>query len=154
MAEEFFYKLESSDGKEVLFSETAIKQSKTLSDLLVTLGNTDEVIPMEIIKETPLKKVAAWCEHHKGEEIPTAEESNPRMVEVPEWDRDFLKMSNMELYDLICAANYLDIKRLLNYSCKIVSEMCTGKTAEELRQIFGIPTDEEDAANGLLPARD
>ena len=45
------------------------------------------------------------------------------------------------LFNLILAANYLDIKGLLNVSCWKVGDMIRGKTPEEIRKTFNIKND-------------
>jgi len=42
---------------------------------------------------------------------------------------------------LILAANYLNIKNLLNITCKTVANMIEGKTTKELRETFNINRD-------------
>lgn len=45
------------------------------------------------------------------------------------------------LFDLVLAANYLDIQALLDVTCKIVANMMNGKTPEEIRKTFNIYND-------------
>ncbi|XP_056688263.1 SKP1-like protein 20 [Spinacia oleracea] len=52
------------------------------------------------------------------------------------------------LFDLILAANYLDIKSWLDLNYQTVADMIKGKTPEEIRKIFHIKndfTEEEEA---------
>ena len=53
------------------------------------------------------------------------------------------------LFELILAANYMDIKMLLDLSCAKVASMIKGKSPEEIRKTFNIKNDftpEEEAA--------
>lgn len=54
----------------------------------------------------------------------------------------------LNLKTLLQAANYLDIKGLLDVTCKTVANMIKGKTPEEIRKTFNIKndfTEEEEA---------
>ncbi|EGT41358.1 hypothetical protein CAEBREN_05003 [Caenorhabditis brenneri] len=147
-----YYRIESNDGVEFKVSELAIQQSETLNRLVTAMGYTAEdvetkdAIPIENIDGATLKLVFEWCEHHKGEAIPEEDDTVPKNVVIPEFDAKLMEIDNMKLFNLICAANYLNIKQLLNVSCKTVANMAKGKSPEELRILFDIPTDEEDEA--------
>lgn len=56
------------------------------------------------------------------------------------------------LFKLILAANYLDIKGLMESACKTLAMMIRGKTAEEIRKRFHIKNDLENEAAGTAEA--
>ena len=60
---------------------------------------------------------------------------------VSEWDATFVAIEQEMLFELILAANYLEIKGLLDITCFAVSEMIKGKTAEQIRAEFNIVND-------------
>jgi S-phase kinase-associated protein 1 len=67
---------------------------------------------------------------------------------VPEWDATFVDIEQELLFELILAANYMDIKSLLDLTCAKVASMIKGKTPEEIRKTFNIVNDftpEEEA---------
>jgi S-phase kinase-associated protein 1 len=63
------------------------------------------------------------------------------------WYASFVTGIDKEfLFNLILAANYMDIKPLLDLSCAAVASMIKGKTPDEIRATFGVEnTTEEDA---------
>ncbi|KAJ1649104.1 hypothetical protein IWQ61_009701 [Dispira simplex] len=62
-------------------------------------------------------------------------------LELDDWDHDFCKMDQGTLFELILAANYLDIKPLLDLTCFAVANMIRGKEPEEIRRTFNIKND-------------
>jgi len=52
-----------------------------------------------------------------------------------------VKVDQSTLFELILAANYLNIKPLLDLTCLTVANMIKGKTPEEIRKTFNIPND-------------
>lgn len=45
------------------------------------------------------------------------------------------------------AANYLDIKALLDIGCKTIANLIKGKTPEEIRKIFHLPIRTKEKIN-------
>ncbi|XP_062039790.1 S-phase kinase-associated protein 1-like [Lepus europaeus] len=136
-------KLQSSDGEIFEVDVETAKQSVTIKTTLEDLGMDDEgdddPVPLPNVNAAILKKVIQWCTHHKDDPPPPKD---------PVWDQEFLKVDQGTLLELILAANYLDIKGLLDIMCKTVANMIKGKTPEEIRKTFNIKNDftEEEAA--------
>lgn len=58
------------------------------------------------------------------------------------WYYDFIRSYSLEIqFQLILAANYLDIKPLLDLSCAIIASQIKGKTIQEIRDHFHIVND-------------
>ena len=92
---------------------------------------------------------------HKDDAPATEEEENDserkKNQEVPKWDAEFLKVDQGTLFgkvyfppgslnlfyssEIILAANYLDISKLLDYACMTVADQIRGKTPEEIRKV-------------------
>ena len=89
-----------------------------------------------------------YATYHKDDPpVPPEEDLKPKSSDdIEEWDRDFCNVDQGTLFELILAANYLDMKGLLDlgiYSvflmtigCKTVANMIKGKTVEEIRKVF------------------
>jgi S-phase kinase-associated protein 1 len=67
-------------------------------------------------------QVLEYCEHHRGEPLPSADadqsqdETRKRTTDISEWDQKFITVDQEMLFEIILAANYLDIKSLLYVS--------------------------------------
>jgi len=51
------------------------------------------------------------------------------------------KLEQDMLFELVLAANYMDIKPLLDLTCAKIATMIKGKTPEEIRKAFNIRND-------------
>ncbi|CAK9305109.1 unnamed protein product [Gordionus sp. m RMFG-2023] len=138
-------KLQSSDGEIFEMDVEIAKVSGTIKTMLEDLGMEDEeeeVVPLPNVNAAILKKVIQWATHHKDDPTPPDdEEREKRTDDISSWDADFLKVDQGTLFELILAANYLDIKGLLDVTCKTVANMIKGKTPEEIRKTFNIKND-------------
>jgi len=83
------------------------------------------------------KKIA--CTGKGGEIQKPLKSTNLAECGVEQWDVDFLAAIDQEtLFEVILAANFMDIKPLLDLSCAKVASMIKGKTTEEIRTQFNI----------------
>mmetsp|Transcript_15364 Transcript_15364/g.26681 ORF Transcript_15364/g.26681 Transcript_15364/m.26681 type:complete len:174 (-) Transcript_15364:437-958(-) len=114
-------------------------------------GNAVSEVPLPNVKSEVLKKVIEFCEHHLSEPMTEIEKplKSQNMADVVQkWYADFVDLEQVLLFELILAANYMDIKPLLDLTCATVASMIKGKTPEEIRATFNITNDfspEEEA---------
>ncbi len=124
------------------------KMSETIKNLLQDVEDANEPIPLPNVNSRTLQRVLTYCKHYynpnvvvkpatEGEQAP----EEKRIDDICPWDLEFCKMDQPELFELILGANYLDIKDLLDVTCKTVANMIKGKTPEEIRKTFNIPND-------------
>ena len=109
--------------------------------------------------ETPvLQKVVEYCTYHETHEkmndikSPLNGETVQEILK-QDWYAAFCEgLDRQMMFDLVAAANYMDIKPLLDLSCLAVSIHIKGKTVEELQQIFNITPPQKAAAAAAAPA--
>lgn len=107
-------------------------------------GAANPEIPLPNVSADVLGKVIEFCKHYQEDElrpIQTPLKSNRLEEIVQEWYVEFVKIDRNLLFDLVAAANFMDIKPLLDLTCLAVSILIKGKSATELRQIFNISSD-------------
>lgn len=93
-----------------------------------------------------LAKVIEYCQYHHAHpsaDVGAEKKDERQRIDEPiaPWDQEFCKVELSTLFELILAANYLDIKPLLDLTCKTVANMIKGKTPEEIRKTFNIKND-------------
>ena len=103
----------------------------------------EEVVPLPNVTAPILKKVTQWAVQHKDDPPPPPEEdeTKQRSADVSDWDKEFLQVDQGTLFELILAANYLDIKGLLDVTCQTVANLIKGKSPEAIRECFNIKND-------------
>lgn len=95
------------------------------------------LIPVHNVKGGILSMVVEYTQYHV--KAATAKDGKPLSEEeVKTWDSNFVNVEQVTLFELILAANYLNIKSLLDLTCMTVAEMIKGKTPEEIRTTFNI----------------
>jgi S-phase kinase-associated protein 1 len=133
-------KLKSSDDEMFEVEEAVAFESQAVKNMIEDTG-MDHPIPLPNVSSKILAKVIEYCKYHVDNQKSTDDKPATPEDEIKVWDQDFVKVDQATLFDLILAANYLNIKSLLDLTCQTVADMIKGKTPEEIRKTFNIKND-------------
>merc|ERR1719263_36651 len=147
--------LVSKDGDKFQVPCKDIKISKLVETFLANdaeEGESDDddpssEIPLPQVESAVLVKVIEFAKHYSGEKMATIPQPLKDMrdfsANVPAWDAKFIDLELQLLFKLILAAQFMDIRDLLDLTCAKVASVCMkGKTSEEIRKVFNLPKDE------------
>lgn len=118
----------SQEGERFTVSRRVAHMSELVRTLTDDAGASEEV-PLMDVKSPVLAKVIDFCRHHVDTKLPEIEKplrSASLADVVPEWDAKFVEVEQEMLFELILAANYMDIKSLLDLTCAKVASMIKG----------------------------
>ncbi|KAM3215635.1 hypothetical protein ACQJBY_067585 [Aegilops geniculata] len=155
-------KLKSSDGKEFEVEQAVAMESQMIRHMIED-DYTDNGLSLRNVNSKILSMVIEYCNKHVqakaaatsdfggGARASDATSAVPAASaeDLKNWDANFVKVDKATIFDLILAANHLNIKGLVHLTCQTVADMMTGKTPEEIRKIFNIndkfkPGEEEE----------
>ncbi|RYR79749.1 hypothetical protein Ahy_A01g004553 isoform B [Arachis hypogaea] len=109
-----------------------------------SFNHEESKIPLDCVDSKTLKKIIEYCTHH-------THHHNDNQKDLEAWDAQFLNVDPNTLYDLLMAANYLEIRNLLDLIYGTIKNMIKGKKIDEIRRIFNIKdhgfTPEEEEQN-------
>ncbi|XP_051135857.1 SKP1-like protein 1A [Andrographis paniculata] len=136
--------LKSSDGETFEIEKEVAIQSVTIKHMIED-DCADDTIPLPNVNSRILAKVIEYCNRHaeavakeSGDVMPANRSSADQLKA---FDAEFVKVEQGTLFDLILAANYLNINGLLDLTCQTVAEMIKGKAPDEIRTTFNITND-------------
>jgi len=142
-------KLMSKDKKEF----TIEKKNAFISNLVKTTLDQDAAateVPIPGVESAILEKVIEYMQHHKGTEPPIIPKplrsKEMKQVCSDVWDATYIDKigeTRQDLYDLILAANYMDIKSLLHLGCAKVASLIKGQPLEKIKDILAKGTKQE-----------
>ena len=124
-------KLQSSDGQILEVSSAVVLQSEVIKTMLEDLGDVDKTVPIPIpnVNAKTLAIVIEWMES-----AGSAAKEN----------LDFHQMKPELLFDLVEAADYLNVRGLLDEGCKNIAQLVKGKTSQEMMQSLNLNLDLSD----------
>ncbi|PXF46436.1 SKP1-like protein 11 [Gracilariopsis chorda] len=130
-------KLKSKDGEIFEVEKPVAMQINFVKGMLEDVDEIDGMeIPMGEVEAAILAKVVEYCKFHYQQEL-----NQTNADEVDRWERAFVQVDKSTLFQLILAANFLDVQSLLDLTCKTVADMIKGKTPEQIRAEFDIDND-------------
>merc|ERR1719445_3011245 len=102
-------KLKSSDGVMFTVDAATVKQMVTIQTMIDHEDeDSDEVIPVPTVKAQVLEKVIQWIEYHKIDH---------KKKEKIAWYKQYFQCDLQKKFEIIFAADYLEVESLLNESC-------------------------------------
>ncbi|XP_059630351.1 SKP1-like protein 1A [Cornus florida] len=136
--------LKSSDGETFEVEEVVALESQTIKHMIED-DCASTIIPLPNVTSKILSMIIEYCKKH----VKTTKSEEKTCEDIfKTFDANFVKVDQATLFDLILAANYLDIKSLLDLTCQTVADIIKDMTPEEIRKIFNIKndftTEEED----------
>ena len=154
-----------SKQEEVFEVEKEVARRSVTVKNIVDDTDLNAPVPLPAVDSPTLSKVIEYCKyHHEAERESFSDDDkaawDKAFVEVrpgpraqsrrfPRSRRRFPRSRRLPssqvgdgmLFDLILAANYMDIKSLLDLACKRVAAEIKDKTPDEIRSRFGIEND-------------
>lgn len=107
----------------------------------------DYAYPLSNVQSGVLETVLEYCYFHASTTRAAISDAD-----ADEWDDEFASLDPRHLCELASAAYYLDIKALVDLTCKTIAGMISGKSADEIRSTFCIENDMDGDFLGVLPS--
>lgn len=110
--------LTSSDDQQFKVDENVAKKSFFVASLIEDVSwDPETTILLPNVTGSVLEKVVQWATHHRDDPPPPLEDHDTILRindDVEVWDANFCKVNRDILFDLLLAANYMDIQPLLD----------------------------------------
>ena len=80
-----------------------------------------------------MERVIEYCQFHLAPGHSIKERKN--------FNKQFLRADTARLCELASASHYLDLKSLIDLTCRALAKHIQGKNPEEIRETFNLPDD-------------
>jgi len=133
----------SQDDIQFEVSSNIIELSELIKTMICNSDEDDDndvqEMPLPNVRSCVLAKVIEYCRHYFKE--PMSEIEKPLISSkmgdvVNSWYANFVDIDDEMVFEILLAANYMDIKPLLNLCCATIASKCKGKTVEEMSEHF------------------
>lgn len=147
----------------------ACRVSVCVANTYVDSDTIAEPVLLPKVDAVNLHKVIRYCEHHKDDAVEVAgvpikwkdydfstqsleKEIMQNNKEISEWDKEFATMEQQPLFDLILAANFMNVHPLLMLCCRTAAESLKGKTSKQIREYLSLGSDSAMEVDAPTPA--
>ncbi|KAL2459988.1 SKP1-like protein 1B [Abeliophyllum distichum] len=110
-------------------------------------GCAEPAIHVPNVTSKSLAKVIDYCKRHASATTDKTADGTPATIDkiadedLKTFDAEFVKVDESILVELMKAANYLNIKSLLELICQTLADVIKDMTVNEIRQTFKIEND-------------
>ncbi|KAK7401620.1 hypothetical protein VNO78_13239 [Psophocarpus tetragonolobus] len=135
--EDEMVKLRSMDGVTFEVEASIAKEMETVQSFIEECGrDPSEVIPLHNVSSRELSRIVRYCSEH----LRLARDGDIKGTK--EFDNRFVAaLSLYEMKELVLAANYLNMKKLLDFLSASIAEVIKNKSVEFVREFFGVDND-------------
>jgi len=140
-----FITLVSSESNQIEINTKAAKRSQLIKGMINDYPNEEIKFPK--IKYSTLIKITEYLEHYKDSEPKEITQPLPKKDFkecVDDWDYEYINLQNDTILELMLAANFMDIKPLLELTCAKIASVIKGKSPEEIQNEFKMEKDCDD----------
>ena len=144
-------KIVACDGSVAMVDRKLAEMSMTIKHQLEEIKGNE--VHLSEINGQILQKIVAFLEHYEKGFPVIAEQKKYTSDYLTDWDKSFIS-SMMDgtyeelkmLFEITKAANYLDIKYLLDICCASIANEIKSKTPEEVKTKFSMTADSQLAS--------
>ncbi|KAL9683223.1 hypothetical protein QQ045_015042 [Rhodiola kirilowii] len=129
----------SSDGESFIVDEIVALESQTIKPM-VEDDCADNGIPLPNVTSKILAKVIEYCKKH----VEAVKDEGGAGDDLKAFDCEFVKVDPTTIFDLMMAANYLDINGLLDLTCQTFADKMTEELFKKIVSIKNDSTPEEE----------
>ncbi|CAL0322620.1 unnamed protein product [Lupinus luteus] len=132
--------LKPCDGDVIEVSPMIAKQMQTIQSFIEddSFIATTTIIPLPNVTAFQLSKIIDYLNYHSNSKAvaDNVKESTKK------FDEEFLKeLEHDKLKELLHAANYLNVKEVLDFLCQAVADLIQDKSVKFVRKFFGVVND-------------
>ncbi|XP_042503378.1 SKP1-like protein 1A [Macadamia integrifolia] len=134
--------LKSSDNEIFEVKKEVVLESITLRGMVEEDEFSDTLIPLPNVEGKILSKIIHYCQKHtEARAKVNGSEGAADSKEIKDFDSEFINVDDKTLLGIILAANYLNIKDLLDLGCQKIADNIKEKSVEDVRKTFNIKND-------------